>query len=174
MQTRNSQLPLPELQVPGISRAFVDTKGDALGQAGMGWVASIETAKKQLKKRCFLKDLAPVARVVLRGEIPPLPGSEQSQIGPCSDHSVLSKISVFFSLLCPKSLLGFGPALPAASGGARTKPRRFKMMPQGKSHQSFSPSESTFPSPASSPLPGRKSSESVPRWVPSQGSKQHL
>lgn len=174
MQTRNSQLPLPELQVPGISRAFVDTKGDALGQAGMGWVASTETAKKQLKKSCFLKDLAPVTRVVLRGEIPPLPGSEQSQTGPCSDHYVLSKIRVFFSLLCPKSLLGFGPALPAASGGARTKPRRFKTMPQGKSHQSFSPSESTFPSPASSPLPGRKSSESVPRWVPSQGSKQHL
>lgn len=97
MQTRNSQLPLPKLQVPGISRAFVDTKGDALGQAGKQWVASIEIALKKL----FFQGSGSCGISCSEGRNPTFTWLQKRQ----SDQSALS---LFFqgkilAWLCPSS-----------------------------------------------------------------------
>lgn len=111
---------LPELHVSGISSTFVDTKGDALKRQEWSGFASTEIASEptnSFNQPVLFKELAPIAHVVLKREVTPLPGSEQTQSDPCcgfqskartvlhagpfsgrhkphSDHSLLSEKSV--------------------------------------------------------------------------------
>lgn len=129
---------LPELQVSGIYSTFVDTKGDALKRQEWSGFASTEIASEptnSFNQPVLFKELAPIARVVLKREVTPLPGSEQTQRDPCcgfqskartvlhagpfsgrhkphSDHSLPSEKSVSsFAQPCftslSQSLLGF-------------------------------------------------------------------